>query len=158
MNNVQQNTRKKVLAIVEPILAEMGFEAVDVEVTSERGKFILRLLIEREEREITINDCVDVSRRLEDQLEVERVMSGPYCFEVASPGVDRPLTRNKDFFANLGQELKVLTWEPINQERRKKIIGRLIGFDPKEKVITMFYDKKQVQIHLDQIKKARIKI
>ena len=107
---------KRVADLVEPILDEMGFELVDVEYLSNYGKWVLRLYIDKETG-VTIDDCVRVSREIGDIIDVKGVVTHEYTLEVSSPGIDRPLRKEKDFVGAVGKKVKVRTITPMNGRR-----------------------------------------
>ena len=87
----------KICFLVEPILNELGYELIDIQHLTEHGRWILRILIDRESG-ITLGDCQRVSREVETLLDVEEVIGrGSYLLEVSSPGFNRPLVKESDF-------------------------------------------------------------
>jgi ribosome maturation factor RimP len=102
--------------LVEPILDEMGFELVDVEYLSHHGKWVLRLFIDKEGG-VTIDDCVRVSREVGDVIDIKEVVTHEYTLEVSSPGIDRPLRKEKDFVKAIGKKVKVRMITPLNGRR-----------------------------------------
>src|SRR5207237_10224824 len=85
----------------------------------------LRLMAERPDtRQLTIDDCADLSRRLSDALDAADPIEAAYRLEVSSPGIDRPLTRLKDFSDWAGHEARITLAEPIGE--RKQFTGELI--------------------------------
>ena len=86
-----------VAGLVEQSIEDMGFELVDVEYLSVHGKWVLRLYIDKEGG-VTIDDCARVSREMGDLIDVKEIIIHEYILEVSSPGVDRPLKKEKDFF------------------------------------------------------------
>jgi ribosome maturation factor RimP len=117
---------KRVTSLLEPILDEMGFELVDVEYLSNYGKWVLRLYIDKETG-VTIDDCVRVSREIGDIIDVKGVVTHEYTLEVSSPGIDRPLRKEKDFVGAVGKKVKVRTITPMNG--RRNFIGYLKDFE-----------------------------
>jgi ribosome maturation factor RimP len=107
---------KRVADLVEPILDEMGFELVDVEYLSHYGKWVLRLYIDKETG-VSIDDCVRVSREIGDLIDVKEIVTHEYTLEVSSPGIDRPLKKEKDFIGAVGKKVKVRMIAPMNGRR-----------------------------------------
>jgi ribosome maturation factor RimP len=107
---------KRVADLLEPILDEMGFELVDVEYLSNYGKWVLRLYIDKEAG-VTIDDCVRVSREIGDIIDVKGVVTHEYTLEVSSPGIDRPLRKEKDFVGAVGKKVKVRMITPMHGRR-----------------------------------------
>ena len=89
-----------------PLMEEYHFELVDVEYVKEAGTWYLRAYIDKEGG-IAINDCEMVSRRLSDWLDREDFIEDSYVLEVSSPGLGRPLKKDKDFARSIGKEVDV---------------------------------------------------
>ncbi len=102
--------------LITPILAEFGFELVDVEYVKEGADMYLRAYIDKEGG-ITIDDCEAVSRRMSDLLDAEDFIDGSYIFEVSSPGLDRPLKKEKDFARSVGKEVEVKTYRALDGQK-----------------------------------------
>ena len=102
--------------LLEPILEDMNFELVDVEYVKEAGTWYLRSYIDKPGG-ITVDDCEAVSRQFSDRLDQEDFIEDSYIMEVSSPGLDRPLKKDKDFERNLGREVEIRTYRPIEKEK-----------------------------------------
>ncbi len=113
-------------ALVMPILEEKGFELVDVEWVKEGANWYLRAYIDKENG-ITVDDCEVVSRALSDLLDEEDYISENYILEVSSPGLDRPLKKEKDFARSIGKDVEVKLFKAINKE--KEFVGVLKDYD-----------------------------
>lgn len=136
-----QPDKRAIEEIAEPVCRAHGVELVDVQWTMDRGGPVLRVLIDRERPDIqpgepgsgvSIDDCQGVSRDLSTALDVhERVVpSGRYRLEVSSPGLDRPLTKRRDYERFAGREIKVQTRVPVpGTADRKKVQGVLRGIE-----------------------------
>lgn len=109
-----------------PILEELGFELVDVEYVKEGGTMYLRAYIDKEGG-ITVDDCETVSRRMNDLLDIEDYIEESYIFEVSSPGLGRPLKKEKDYIRSMGKELEIRTYRAVNRE--KEFYGILKAYD-----------------------------
>lgn len=114
---------KKVAELIEPHIERQGFELVGVEFRKGTRQSLLRLLVDRPEGGIRLSDLEKLSPLVGDLLDVYDPVDGRYMLEMASPGINRPLTRLKDFQAHLGQRVKIRTHEP--RERRRNFEGRL---------------------------------
>lgn len=88
--------------LLEPIVAEAGFELVDVEYVKEAGTWYLRAYIDKPGG-ITVDDCEVISRKFSDILDEKDYIEDSYIFEVSSPGLGRPLKKEKDFQRSLGR-------------------------------------------------------
>ena len=113
-------------ALLLPIMEEMNFELVDVEYVKEGSTWYLRAYIDKEGG-ITVNDCEAVARRMNDLLDEEDFIADSYVFEVSSPGLGRPLKKEKDYKRSMGKELEIRTYRAINRE--KEFYGILKSYD-----------------------------
>ena len=109
-------------AMLMPIVETKGFELVDVEWVKEGANWYLRAYIDKENG-ITVDDCEEVSRALSDLLDEEDFISENYILEVSSPGLDRPLKKEKDFARSIGKDVEVKLFKAINKE--KEFVGIL---------------------------------
>ena len=116
---------KKTEGFLLPILEKRGFELVDVEYVKEGGQFYLRAYIDKPGG-ININDCVDVSREMNEILDREDYIDGMYTFEVSSPGLGRPIRKERDFVRNLNKEVEIRTYQAI--DKQKEFVGRLLSY------------------------------
>lgn len=119
--NYESRTEKLLL----PIMEEMNFELVDVEYVKEGGSWYLRAYIDKEGG-ITVNDCEAVARRMNDLLDEEDFIEESYIFEVSSPGLGRPLKKEKDYVRSMGKELEIRTYRAI--DRQKEFYGILTAY------------------------------
>ena len=125
--------------IIMPIIKANNFELVDVEFVKEAGTYYLRAYIDKEGG-ITIDDCEIVSRALSDKLDEKDFIEESYILEVSSPGVGRPLKKDKDFARSIGQEVDIKLFKPI--EKQKEFRGILEGYNNDE--ITVRLDEDTV--------------
>jgi ribosome maturation factor RimP len=146
-------TRERVRALAEPILADQGLELVDVEFRREARGWVLRLYMDRPGG-VTLDDCQRVSEELGDHLDVENVIDHPYSLEVSSPGLDRPLTRDADFLAFAGKTAQISTHEAVGGQRNFR--GRLAGLEDGA-VLLDLTDGRRVAIPRHLIIKARLR-
>lgn len=117
---------QKAEALLEPIVAEYHFELVDVEYVKEGSNFYLRAYIDKPEG-ITVDDCEVVSRAFSQKLDEEDFIEEAYIMEVSSPGLGRPLKKEKDYKRSMGKELEIRTYRTINKE--KEFYGVLKKYD-----------------------------
>ncbi len=115
----------KTEGFITPILERMSFELVDVEYVKEGPDYYLRAYIDKPGG-ITIEDCVAVSREMNEILDREDYISDAYIFEVSSPGLGRPLKKEKDFARSVGKELELHTYKAIDGE--KEFFGTLESY------------------------------
>lgn len=112
--------------LIQPILDRMNFELVDVEYVKEGGTMYLRAYIDKEGG-ITVLDCEAVAREMNDLLDAEDFIEESYIFEVSSPGLGRPLKKEKDYVRNMGKEVEIRTYRAINKS--KEFYGFLKAYD-----------------------------
>ena len=117
---------QKTEEILLPIVEEYGFELVDVEYVKEGGTWYLHTYIDKEGG-ISIDDCEKVSRRLSDILDEKDYIDDTYIMEVSSPGLGRPLKKEKDFKRSLGKEVDIRTYRMI--DKQKEFTGILKDYD-----------------------------
>lgn len=108
---------RKVTECVTPVLDEMGFELVDIEYLSQYGRWVLRIYADKEGG-ITLDECARVSREVGNLLDVKDIIPNGYVLEVSSPGLNRPLKKEKDFERAIGKNVKIKMFAPINGRRR----------------------------------------
>lgn len=142
---------QRVRSLIESIVAPLGYELVDVSQLSEAGRWLLRVLIDREGG-VTVGDCQRVSREIETPLDVDELVPAACRLEVSSPGLDRPLVKERDFEKYAGREAKIETKDPIDGRRNFK--GVLKGMD--EGMISITVDGRDFRIPLGGVKKARL--
>ena len=132
--SIREQYEQKAEALAEPIVSSFGFELVDVEYVKEAGTWYLRLYIDKEGG-ITIDDCETVSRLFSDKLEEEDFIDDAYIMEVSSPGLGRPLKKEKDFKRSIGKEVEIRTYRPI--DKQKEFFGVLTAYDESHVTITL---------------------
>ncbi|MBQ8147603.1 MAG: ribosome maturation factor RimP [Lachnospiraceae bacterium] len=103
-------------ALVQPILDENHFELWDVEYVKEGANYYLRVYADKEGG-ITIDDCVTISRALEAKLDEDDFIQEAYILEVSSPGLGRPLKRERDFLRSIGAEVDVKLYQALNGQK-----------------------------------------
>ena len=128
--------------LITPILERMNFELVDVEYVKEGGIWYLRAYIDKEGG-ITVNDCEAVAREMNEILDVEDFIPDSYTFEVSSPGLGRPLKKEKDYVRNMGKEVEIRTYRAINKS--KEFYGILKAYD-KDSVTIINDEDETVEI------------
>ena len=116
----------KTEALILPMLERMNFELVDVEYVKEGSTYYLRAYIDKEGG-ITINDCEAVAREMNELLDREDFIPDSYTFEVSSPGLGRPLKKEKDYVRNMGKKIEIRTYRAI--DHCKEFTGILEGYD-----------------------------
>jgi ribosome maturation factor RimP len=129
---MQETVLKQIEALVTPILDDLGFEMVDLQLQGEGRQVALRIFIDKPGG-ITLDDCVEVSREVGAILEVEDPIRSAYRLEVSSPGLDRPLKKPADFERFAGRKVKLKTRSLIDPDQRgharKTFVGTLLGLE-----------------------------
>lgn len=148
MGKVREEVERLVLSILE----EEGMELVDIEYKMGRGRGILRLYIDKPEG-VKIDDCERVSKKIDPLLDRSDLVRGHYFLEVSSPGLDRPLKKEKDFKRFMGRLIKVKTFSPIDNQ--KTFVGTLKDY--KEGMVTLeTREEKVIEIPMKNIAKANL--
>ena len=138
--------------LAEPLVNEQGCSLWDVEYVKEAGTWYLRAYIDKENG-ITVDDCEEVSRALSDLLDEEDFISENYILEVSSPGLDRPLKKEKDFARSIGKDVEVKLFKAINKE--KEFVGILKAYD--EDTVTLeMEDETEMQFKRSDIARIRL--
>ena len=148
----REEYEQKTEEILQPIVDANGFELVDVEYVKEGGTWYLRAYIDKPGG-ITVDDCELVSRAANDILDEKDFVEDSYVFEVSSPGLGRPLKKEKDFARSIGEEVEIRTFRPIN--RQKEFIGILKAYD-KETVTIELEEEEKMQINRSDIALIRL--
>lgn len=123
----------KTESFIQPILDSMNFELVDVEYVKEGSMNYLRAYIDKEGG-ITVDDCEVVARQMNEILDREDYIPDSYTFEVSSPGLGRPLKKEKDYVRNMNKEIEIRTYRAINKS--KEFYGLLKTYDKDTVTIT----------------------
>ena len=136
---------RRLAEIAQPVIEDLGFELVRIRLMG--GKtHVLQVMAERPDGGIEVDECAKISTALSAILDVEDPIEENYTLEVSSPGIDRPLTRLKDFDTWNGYEAKIETTELIEGRRRFK--GILAGTEGDEVLITLDDQGEDVTIGL----------
>ena len=132
----------------------MGFEVVRIVVTGSEGRRTLQVMADRRDGSlISVADCAEISAALSAMFDIEDPVAGNYDLEVSSAGIDRPLTRPKDFETYAGFLAKVDTKAPVNG--RKRFRGRLDGLNDRGEV-SMRIDDIDFALALENISTAKL--
>ena len=137
----KENYEQQTETLLLPIVEKYGFELVDVEYVKEGSLWYLRAYIDKPGG-ITVDDCEAVSRAFSDILDEKDYIEDSYIFEVSSPGLGRPLKKEKDFKRSIGEEVEIRTYRAI--DRQKEFIGFLKAYD--EDTVTLEYDDETTQV------------
>ena len=146
-----EDYEKRTEELLMPLMKENSFELVDVEYVKEAGTWYLRAYIDKEGG-INIDDCELISRALSDKLDELDFIEEAYILEVSSPGLGRPLKKDKDLKRSLGEEVEVRTYRAI--EKQKEFTGVLKDFD--EESITIEIEEKEISFARKDIALIRL--
>ena len=130
----KKDYESKTETLIQPLIDANHFELVDVEWVKEGANWYLRVFIDKEGG-ITVDDCELVSRAFEEILDKEDYISENYIFEVSSPGLDRPLKKEKDFARSIGKDVEIKLYKALNKE--KEFVGVLTAYDSETITITL---------------------
>ena len=128
---MKKNIESTIEELVQPIVDARNIEIVDIEYVKEAGQFYLRIYLEKEGG-ITLDDCAEVSRELNPILDEKDPIKDNYFLEVCSPGLDRPLKKEKDFIRYAGYDVEIKLYKPLNGT--KQLEGELIGLTEDKKI------------------------
>jgi len=145
---------RRIEEIVAPTVVGMGYDLIRVAMS--RGGGTLQVMIEPADgRPMDVEDCATLSRALSAVLDVEDPIPGSYTLEVSSPGIDRPLTREKDYLRWLGHVARIETTEPVEGRRRFK--GTLLGLE-NGTVRLKLDDGKEADVPLRSVSRAKLEL
>jgi ribosome maturation factor RimP len=142
---------RRMAEIITPVLEDMGYELVRVRLMSGKST-ILQIMADRPGGGIEVDDCAKISHAIGATLDVEDPILDSYALEVSSPGIDRPLTRLKDFEMYEGYEAKLETAELQGGRRRFK--GELAGVEGDEVLINV--EEGTIGLHFDWLSEAKL--
>ena len=128
-----------ITAMVEPLLQDTGLTLVDVEYVREKDWY-LRIFLDKPGG-VEIDDCQMVSEKLTEILDAEDPIPDKYFLEVSSPGIDRPLKKDRDFERALGEEVEVHLFKAVDGQ--KVFTGILSDFDAQDMVLTIAGEEKR---------------
>jgi ribosome maturation factor RimP len=145
---------RRIEDIVAPTIVGMGYELVRVAMS--RGGATLQIMIEPANGgPMDVEACATISRALSAVLDVEDPISGTYTLEVSSPGIDRPLTREKDYVRWAGHAVRMETTQPVDGRRRFK--GKLLGLDG-DTIRLKLEDGTEVPVPLSAVTRAKLEL
>lgn len=147
----REDYEKQTEELVLPITEANNFELVDVEYVKEGANWYLRIYIDKEGG-INIDDCEIVSRALEEKLDTKNFIADAYILEVSSPGLTRPLKKEKDFERSIGKLVDVKTFRPVN--KKKDFEGYLVSYSKDSIVISE--DDEEITIERNNITMIRL--
>ena len=146
---------RRMAEILTPVIEDMGFEVVRIRLMGGKSN-TLQIMVERPNGGIEVDECALVSTAVSAVLDVEDQLEDPYALEVSSPGIDRPLTRLKDFENWEGYEARVETTEMIDGRRRFR--GLLAGVEGDEVLVNIEEGGETITVglHFDWLSDAKL--
>lgn len=144
---------ERVKGLIEPTIDDLGYELVRVVIQGTQRQTIQVMIDRKDGASLSVDDCAVVSRALSACMDVQDPIQGAYNLEVSSPGIDRPLTREKDYHVWKGFDAKIETKTTIDGRRR--FTGLLDGFDT-DRVIRLLCEEGVVSIALDDVSRAKL--
>ena len=151
--SVRDQYEKRTEELVMPLLEKRNFELWDEEYVKEGGEYYLRIFIDKPGG-ININDCVDVSREMNEILDREDYIKDPYTFEVSSPGLGRQIKNDRQMEKSLGEDVEIRTYKAI--DKQKQFEGTLHAFD--KDTVTIIVEDEEVTFSRKDISTIRYAI
>ncbi|MCC3867160.1 MULTISPECIES: ribosome maturation factor RimP [Terrisporobacter] len=151
---MKKNIATEIEQIVLPITEANDLELVDVEYVKEGGEFFLRVYIDKEGG-VSLNECELVTRALNPILDEKDPIKDNYYLEVSSPGLDRPLKKDKDFVKYQGRDVEIKLYKSIDGSKLHE--GELVGLT-EEKNIKVIIDNKEVEFNKKDVALIRLAI
>lgn len=151
---MKKNIATEIEQMVLPITEANDLELVDVEYVKEGGEFFLRVYIDKEGG-VSLNECELVTRALNPILDEKDPIKDNYYLEVSSPGLDRPLKKDKDFVKYQGRDVEIKLYKPIDGSKLHE--GELVGLT-EEKNIKVIIDNKEVEFNKKDVALIRLAI
>lgn len=149
---------KRIEAIIAPTVEDLGFDVVRVQISGAKRPRVQIMAERADGTGIDVEDCATISRGISAVLDVEDPISGEFTLEVSSPGIDRPLTRLKDFVTWAGFDAKIELHHAIDdgQGARKRYTGRLLGLDEDERILIESEEGEQFALLFDDVQRAKL--
>ncbi|MBS5037687.1 MAG: ribosome maturation factor RimP [Fusobacterium sp.] len=150
MKETAEESIVKIEKIVLPVLKEMELELVDIEYLQEGGYWYVRIYIEKLDGDVSLDDCAKVSMAVED--DIDKLIDKKFFLEISSPGVERPLKREKDYIRFTGSKIKVSLKHKINE--KKNFEGILSKFE--NDTVFLMTDNEELEIPFKEVRKANL--
>jgi len=150
MNNLTQTNLDD---LAREITDSKGLKLVGTEIKKVGGRDVILVTIQKEGG-VGIDDCADVSRKLDVMIEAEGLFKGTYTLEVSSPGLTRPLRTREEFKENIGQNIKVKYFN--EQKQINSLVGQLKGVNDHEIILNS--SEGNIEIKIESIKSAKLEL
>lgn len=144
---------QSVTELIEPVVRDENLELVDVEYKKEGKNWYLRIYIDKDSG-VSVEDCQKVSRQIEDMIQIDEIIHSAYILEVSSPGLDRPLKKEKDLLRSIGKKVSVTTYSPIDKQRN--FVGIIKDFS--NQTLSLDVNGKSVAIPFEIIANTKLVI
>ena len=145
--------KEQILALAEPVAAELGLEVLDIQLSGNDPRRVLRIFLDSPENAVSVADCEAMSRRMGDVLDAHSSVAGGYMLEVSSPGVNRPLVKATHFRRVVGDRVRLHLVAPV--EGSRNLVGRLTGFD--DEVLTLLGEGERTwRVALRDVERANL--
>lgn len=151
---MKKSTESLIEELVLPITKEHNIEIVDVEYVKEAGEYYLRIFIDKDGG-VSLNDCEVVTRALNPILDEKDPIKENYFLEVSSPGLDRPLKKEKDFIRYAGRDVEVKLYKHIN--KLKHFEAELVELVD-NKIVKLIVDGEEMEFDKKDIALIRLAI
>ncbi|GAA0862599.1 Ribosome maturation factor RimP [uncultured Clostridium sp.] len=151
---MKKSTESLIEELVLPITNEHNIEIVDVEYVKEAGEYYLRIFIDKDGG-VSLNDCEVITRAINPILDEKDPIKENYFLEVSSPGLDRPLKKEKDFIRYAGRDVEVKLYKPING--LKHFEAQLVELVD-NKIVKLIVDNEEMEFDKKDIALIRLAI
>lgn len=142
----------RIEAMIGDTIEAMGFDLVRVRLFGSGNNKTLQVMAERPDGSMDVDDCAELSRTIATILDVEDPISSEYVLEISSPGLDRPLTRAKDFAQWQGHQARIDVHPAI--DGRKRFKGELLGLE--DETVMILIDGKEFRLPVASINDAKL--
>ncbi len=158
-SSIEYINKRELMEKIEPLidntLMRFGFIPVEIELVKENHRWFLRIFIYSKEKDVTLDDCENVSRSLSDFL--EELIPFKYFLEVSSPGIERKLKSTKEYIIFKGKDINLKLKEVQEEINEKQFVAKIVDFDENEGLTVFVYkDKKEIIIRKENILTAKL--
>lgn len=146
---------EKLIPLIENTSMRFGVIPVEVDFSRENHRWFLRIFIYSKERQITLDDCENMSRSLSDFL--DELIPFKFNLEISSPGLERKLKSSKEYLIFVGRDILLKLKNGIDDTYEKQFVAKIVDFNETKGVTVFLYgNKKEVTIPLTNILNARL--
>ena len=149
------NIEERVETLVKDSIENLGYSLYDVQYVKEGQDYYLRIFIEKPNGSIDLNDCEKVNNEINDLLDKADYIKEQYFLEVSSTGLEKVLRKDKHLQDNIGEEVQVNLFKPVEimGKKQKEIVGVLKDFDKETLILSI--DKDQINIERKNISQIK---